>query len=155
MPFGGIGIDGRNIDLDAGRAPGKRTLDGSSRAMQRCVCPHPRTPPVGAPDAMRQPSLCGLQVAIAQGTDVLVAVHGAALTHLLWLPKHAVVLEIMPPGLEKVRWPYHCRRVGVEGFSEAPNTGLPNPVTAPPLPPSATKFSVNAPWLYCWIARKN
>jgi protein O-GlcNAc transferase len=37
------------------------------------------------------------QVQLSVDTDVLVAVHGAGLTHALWLPADAAVIEIRPP----------------------------------------------------------
>ncbi|BCS25464.1 uncharacterized protein APUU_50175S [Aspergillus puulaauensis] len=39
------------------------------------------------------------QLAVAQQTDVLVGVHGAGLTHGIFLPPHSAVVEILPPGL--------------------------------------------------------
>ena len=41
-----IGIDGRNIELDTGRAPGKRTLMvwGSNRLGYPLTSPHPPGP---------------------------------------------------------------------------------------------------------------
>ncbi|KAL4811605.1 hypothetical protein BDW67DRAFT_171593 [Aspergillus spinulosporus] len=39
------------------------------------------------------------QLAIAQQTDVLVGVHGAGLTHGIFLPPRSAIVEILPPGL--------------------------------------------------------
>jgi hypothetical protein len=36
------------------------------------------------------------QLMVAASTDVLFGMHGAGLTHILWLPSHAVVLEVLP-----------------------------------------------------------
>ncbi len=36
------------------------------------------------------------QVEVARTSDVLVGMHGAGLTHLLWLPPHAAVVELLP-----------------------------------------------------------
>jgi hypothetical protein len=38
------------------------------------------------------------QIGIAAETDLLVGVHGAGLTHLLWMPPHGGLLEIDPAG---------------------------------------------------------
>jgi len=38
-----------------------------------------------------------LQVALAQQSKVLVAQHGAGLTHMIWMPKGSTVIEIHPP----------------------------------------------------------
>lgn len=51
------------------------------------------------------------QIRIARDTDLLIGVHGAGLTHLLWTPPHAGLLEIapvIPPGL----------------FTEGPRAGM-------------------------------
>jgi protein O-GlcNAc transferase len=40
------------------------------------------------------------QIQLIQDTDILVGVHGAGLTHILYLPPRAVVIEIMPLGLQ-------------------------------------------------------
>ncbi len=34
------------------------------------------------------------QIAVARTSDILFGMHGAGLTHILWLPAHAVVLEV-------------------------------------------------------------
>ncbi|KAL2831114.1 hypothetical protein BDW59DRAFT_7012 [Aspergillus cavernicola] len=39
------------------------------------------------------------QLAVAQETDVLVGVHGAGLTHGMFLPHHSAMVEILPPDL--------------------------------------------------------
>ncbi|KAH1359561.1 hypothetical protein KXW30_001335 [Aspergillus fumigatus] len=39
------------------------------------------------------------QLRIAQGSDILVGVHGAGLTHGIFLPSGSVMVEILPPGL--------------------------------------------------------
>lgn len=39
------------------------------------------------------------QIQVAQYTDVLVGVHGAGLTHGMFLPENSVMIEILPPGL--------------------------------------------------------
>lgn len=39
------------------------------------------------------------QILVMQTTDVLIGIHGAGMTHLMWLPEHSVVGEILPPGL--------------------------------------------------------
>jgi hypothetical protein len=42
------------------------------------------------------------QIRIARDTDLLIGIHGAGLTHLLWTPPHAGLLEIapfIPPGV--------------------------------------------------------
>jgi capsular polysaccharide biosynthesis protein len=36
------------------------------------------------------------QLSTARTSDILFGVHGAGLTHILWLPAHAVVLEVLP-----------------------------------------------------------
>jgi hypothetical protein len=36
------------------------------------------------------------QVMAARGSDILFGMHGAGFTHILWLPAHAVVVEILP-----------------------------------------------------------
>lgn len=40
------------------------------------------------------------QIKAVRGTDILVGVHGAGLTHAMFLPESAVVVEILPEGLE-------------------------------------------------------
>ncbi|KAL2813080.1 hypothetical protein BJX63DRAFT_421386 [Aspergillus granulosus] len=40
------------------------------------------------------------QLAVAQQTDVLVGVHGAGLTHGIFLPPHSAMVEILPPKLD-------------------------------------------------------
>ncbi|OBT62436.1 hypothetical protein VE03_08619 [Pseudogymnoascus sp. 23342-1-I1] len=40
------------------------------------------------------------QIEVVRGTDILVGVHGAGLTHAMFLPESAVVVEILPEGLE-------------------------------------------------------
>ncbi|OBT50654.1 hypothetical protein VE04_08693, partial [Pseudogymnoascus sp. 24MN13] len=40
------------------------------------------------------------QIKVVRGTDILVGVHGAGLTHAMFLPESAVVVEILPEGLE-------------------------------------------------------
>jgi len=42
----------------------------------------------------------GTQIQVMQGTNVLVGVHGAGLTHILYLPPGAVVVEIMPSSVQ-------------------------------------------------------
>jgi len=37
------------------------------------------------------------QVALAQHSNVLVAQHGAGLTHMIWMPKGSTIIEIHPP----------------------------------------------------------
>jgi protein O-GlcNAc transferase len=39
------------------------------------------------------------QLRIVQGSDILVGVHGAGLTHGIFLPSGSVMVEILPPGL--------------------------------------------------------
>ncbi|KFY44529.1 hypothetical protein V495_03396 [Pseudogymnoascus sp. VKM F-4514 (FW-929)] len=39
------------------------------------------------------------QIKVVHGTDILVGVHGAGLTHAMFLPESAVVVEILPEGL--------------------------------------------------------
>ncbi|TPX33043.1 hypothetical protein SeMB42_g07540 [Synchytrium endobioticum] len=38
------------------------------------------------------------QIKIARQTNILIAVHGAELTHLLWMPEESAIIEIMPRG---------------------------------------------------------
>ncbi|OBT76025.1 hypothetical protein VF21_03487 [Pseudogymnoascus sp. 05NY08] len=40
------------------------------------------------------------QIKVVRDTDILVGVHGAGLTHAMFLPESAVVVEILPEGLE-------------------------------------------------------
>jgi protein O-GlcNAc transferase len=40
------------------------------------------------------------QIQIIRGTDVLVGVHGAGLTHGLWLPQRSAMVEILPEDLQ-------------------------------------------------------
>lgn len=40
------------------------------------------------------------QLEIAQRTDILIGVHGAGLTHAMFLPSNSAIVEILPAGLE-------------------------------------------------------
>lgn len=53
------------------------------------------------------------QIRIARATDILVGAHGAGLTHILWLPSHAVVLETIPSGFD---YPFYERVAHLRGL---------------------------------------
>lgn len=51
------------------------------------------------------------QMKTVSGTDILISIHGTALTHILFLPKHAGVLEIFPCCLEQFLVSYHYKNL--------------------------------------------
>lgn len=53
------------------------------------------------------------QIRIARTTDILLGAHGAGLTHILWLPSHAVVLEVLPMGFN---YPFYERVALLRGL---------------------------------------
>lgn len=53
------------------------------------------------------------QVQVVRTTDVLFAVHGAALTHVLFLPPHAFVIEVLPHQFHHYFYEGVSRVVGV------------------------------------------
>lgn len=57
------------------------------------------------------------QVKLVQSTDVLVGHHGAAMTHVLFLPPEAAVVEIMPPFFEMRGFRSVARMWGLAHFS--------------------------------------
>ena len=48
------------------------------------------------------------QLEIASSTDVLIGMHGAGMTHTMFLPKHAAVLELFPKDFKVGRPHYIC-----------------------------------------------
>ncbi|KAK5163044.1 uncharacterized protein LTR77_010979 [Saxophila tyrrhenica] len=70
------------------------------------------------------------QIQIAHSTDILVGVHGAGLTHGMFLPHRSAIVEIQPPGLVNVGFDlmakslghrYYCRHGSEHDSSD--NTG--------------------------------
>ncbi|KFY29431.1 hypothetical protein V493_02371 [Pseudogymnoascus sp. VKM F-4281 (FW-2241)] len=57
------------------------------------------------------------QVKVMRGTDILVGVHGAGLTHAMFLPSPAVVIEILPEGQEHNGFRNFAELSGHEYFS--------------------------------------
>ena len=56
------------------------------------------------------------QVLQAAQTDILVGVHGNGLSNLLWLPRHAAVVEIFPPDFHAFDYQVMAELVGLSYF---------------------------------------
>ncbi len=56
------------------------------------------------------------QMAIAAGTDIMIAPYGHALTNALWLPPGALVIEIFPPGVHHYDHQILCEMLGARYF---------------------------------------
>jgi protein O-GlcNAc transferase len=57
------------------------------------------------------------QLEIVQDTDILAGVHGAGLTHGMFLPPGSVMVEILPPGLNHKGFRNVAALRGLEYFS--------------------------------------
>ncbi|EED14746.1 DUF563 domain protein [Talaromyces stipitatus ATCC 10500] len=62
------------------------------------------------------------QVQIIRGTDVLVGVHGAGLTHGLWLPQRSAMVEILPEGFQHKGFRNLAGALGHDYFSTHAST---------------------------------
>ncbi|KAL2850712.1 hypothetical protein BJY01DRAFT_125539 [Aspergillus pseudoustus] len=67
------------------------------------------------------------QLAVAQQTDVLVGVHGAGLTHGIFLPAHSAMVEILPPSLNHKGFRNVAALLGHSYFSVHASQSVPQP----------------------------
>lgn len=63
------------------------------------------------------------QMKVVRETNILVGVHGSGMTHLLWLPDEAVVVEIFPPGIHKSTFRNMAKLTNKIYMSERPPGG--------------------------------
>lgn len=54
------------------------------------------------------------QVAAVATTDILFGMHGAGFTHILWMPRHAVVLEVLPMEFDYLFYERVARICGIK-----------------------------------------
>ena len=79
-------------------APGSRAVRRALSDEAACLAALAALPGVDARTVDLAALSIEAQIELATRTDLLAGVHGAGLTHLLWLPPHAAVLEIDPTG---------------------------------------------------------
>lgn len=64
------------------------------------------------------------QIQIINNTDVLLGIHGNGLSHLLFLPKHAAVIELFPPDAQALDYRLYADAKGLRYYGVICNQGI-------------------------------